>query len=663
MKRKTLGFLALSVSALLVLQTPATAMAGIWVAGAEEEIDESNQYEHPTGVVVDGSEEAEYDTPVGADNLVGDSEQLSTISQKLTVNGSVTTTNEKENAYNDYPPSVNAANGAEITITGNVSAQNANAVNATIYDDVEAASGGIVTVGGDVSSDKGSAASANGSGSSITINGDATTGNASIKNTVDASNGASITVDGNVTHSGDDLSATDYDGGSAVGAFDDGSVTVGGDVTSNSTKATAVSAVNNGTVDIKGNVSGVNGGINSNNSSKVNVDKGVSASSGVAINADISSTVTVGGDVSASSDVAINAHNSSTVTVGGNVTSGIFENGYAAPAITMDSTSTVVVKGNVETANKDIAEETAIIINPGSGSNGALIVLGDVTAHGEYGNAIWINTYNEENNTNDTFELDNLPDIVVGSLIADNKDLLVGFDYENENTTATNDELLESIYGNIMYYINIEQPKGGTINVTGGAEKYNDQYLVANEHGSVSFSVTPDEGYELDSVAGGKVDIIKNADGTYTVVVPRGGGIKISALLKAIEKVIPPSSEAPVIKVTSSKKSDDTPSTPVLTAAKSYSVFNNTIQKDITSVPQNGTLKIDMGNWISFNKKTFELLSKRSDVAITITYKYNGQTYKVTIPAGYPIMDLLDENGYCGCLYLNSIFGSELVTK
>ena len=40
MKRKTLGFLALSVSALLVLQTPTTAMAGVWVNDAEAEIDE-----------------------------------------------------------------------------------------------------------------------------------------------------------------------------------------------------------------------------------------------------------------------------------------------------------------------------------------------------------------------------------------------------------------------------------------------------------------------------------------------------------------------------------------------------------------------------------------------------------------------------------------------
>ena len=640
MKRKTLGFLALSVSALLVLQTPTTAMASVWVADAEEEIGESNQYEHNKDVTVTNTDGA-----VAADKD-GDS---------LKVNGNVTSTDEQKQTNSEtgepyYNSTVFAGNGAKVEVTGNVSSDNADATNSD--------NSGTVIVGKDVSSAEGSAAIANGPDSCITINGDATTSNASIKNTVVASENASITVDGNVTHSGNDSTAPEYEGGLAVGAFNDGSVTVGGDVKSNSTQAPAVAADNNGTVDIKGNVSGVNGGIDSSNSSKVKVDKGVSASSGV----------------------AINANNSSAVTVGGDVTGGIFGEDEAAPAISMDSTSTVVIKGNVETANKDIAEETAIIINPGSNSNGALIVLGDVTAHGEYGNAIWINTSNEENNTNGTFELDNLPDIVVGSLNADKEELLVGLD-AGEDT----DKLLESIYGNIMYYVNIEQPKGGTINVTSDTKKYNDQYLVANEDGSVSFSVTPDDGYEIDSVSGGeKINIVKNADGTYTVEVPRGGGIKISALLKAIEKVSPSVPETPVnnndnntsntpstvpvIKVessgsSSSKKSDDTPSAPVQTAEKSYSVFNNTIQKDIASVPQNGTLKIDMGNWISFNKKTFELLSKRSDVAITITYKYKGQPYRVTIPAGYPIMDLLDENGYCGCLYLNSIFGSELVTK
>lgn len=249
MKRKTLGFLALSVSALLVLQTPTTAMAESWVNDEIEEAGEgTSEYEHTGNVVVTGL----LDSAVVADKE-GD---------KLKINGNVTSTNESEltdeNNDNYFPSPVYAGNGAEITITGDVSAEKAPAIVAGAE---TGKPGGKVFVGGDVSSNENSAAIADVSGSSITINGDATSKS-----------------------------------GSAVVAYGGGSVTVGGDVKSNSEEAPAVNADNNGTVDIKGNVSGVNGGIYSSNSSKVNVDKGVSASSGVAIYAD-NSNVTVGGDV------------------------------------------------------------------------------------------------------------------------------------------------------------------------------------------------------------------------------------------------------------------------------------------------------------------------------------------------------------------------------
>ena len=51
----------------------------------------------------------------------------------------------------------------------------------------------------------------------------------------------------------------------------------------------------------------------------------------------------------------------------------------------------------------------------------------------------------------------------------------------------------------------------------------------------------------------------------------------------------------------------------------------------------------------------------RPDVSLTIIYKWKGVKYKVVIPAGYPVLDLLNEDGYCGCLYLNAIFGSEVI--
>lgn len=746
MKRKTLGFLALSVSALLVLQTPTTAMAGVWVNDAEAEIDEDTKtYEH-TGDVSNNYEHYEEENIIGAVSAdsAGDS---------LTVTGDVTSSNEPElpivpeptdpEAPKTYHPSpVVASNGGEITINGNVSAENATAVVADADDENP---GGKVTVNGNVSSNHSEAVGAFNGGNAI-VNGNATsidgpaviadgnnssvtvTGNVSSDkaDAIGAFNGGSVTVNGNVASNdgsgiitGGDNSAVTVTGNvsSSINAEGNNStVTVNGDVSSsinaigNNSTITVNGSVSSGTITAPGdnttiningdvasnsginllenfhtdahstvNVTGnvysgigcywsdinVDGNVHSKNHalhvnfSTVNIDGDVTSEGHCAIGSD-SSTVNVNGNVSGGDWAIISYCPSSNVTVNGNVTGGVTTNSdepTTSHSIELSNGGSVTVKGNVETANKGLDNESAIIILPTSfrDDKGKLIVLGDVTAHGKDGNAIWIDSmYNSETGQRKPSELKDLPSMLVGSLNADSKDLLVGFDTNNGNTDEENKALLESIYDNIMYYINIEQPSNGQIDVSGAFSS--DGYLVAHEDDSISISVNPNEGYEVDSVAGGKVDVIKNADGSYTIIVPRGGGIKISALLKAIEKVVPASS---VVKVKSSESS----SSPVLTAAQSYSVFNNTIQKDIANVPQNGTMNIDMGNWISFNKKTFELLSKRSDIAITITYKYNGQTYRVTIPAGYPLMDLLDENGYCGCLYLNSLFGSELVSK
>lgn len=709
MKRKTLGFLALSVSALLVLQTPTTVMAGVWVNG--DETVEGNTGEH-TGDVSNnyenyGSSKPEDENTIGAvgADANGDS---------LTVTGNITSTNEPkltDTATGDtyYPSPVVASNGAEVTVNGNVSAQNATAV---VADAEEGKPGGKVTVNGNVASEHSNAVGVF-NGGNVTVTGNVTS-NGDPAIIIDGDN-STVTVNGNVSSSintEDDNSiipgnrdvppsvsmygnnSTLTINGDTFGTIktrdSDSTVNINGNITSEGTGIDLIAfgsgPVNNCTVNVKGNISSetgygigccfsninVDGNVHSNqgdalyaNFSEANINGDVISDAGEAINSD-SSTVNINGNVTGGKWGVYSYCGKSNVIVNGNVTSGVTtknDGTTISHAMCLHNGASITIEGNVETANEGLDNETAIVIRKtNKAGNGKLVVLGNVTAHGKDGNAIWIDKLlNDETGQFETFQLKNLPSMLFGSLNADSKDLLIGFDTNNGNSDEENNALLESVYDNIMYYIDIKQPDNGKIDVNGAFSS--DGYLVAHEDDSISISVSPNEGYEVDSVAGGKVDVIKNDDGTYTIKVPRGGGIKISALLKAIEKVIPPSSEAPVIKVTSSKKSDDTPSTPVLTAAKSYSVFNNTIQKDITSVPQNGTLKIDMGNWISFNKKTFELLSKRSDVAITITYKYNGQTYKVTIPAGYPIMDLLDENGYCGCLYLNSIFGSELVTK
>jgi hypothetical protein len=93
---------------------------------------------------------------------------------------------------------------------------------------------------------------------------------------------------------------------------------------------------------------------------------------------------------------------------------------------------------------------------------------------------------------------------------------------------------------------------------------------------------------------------------------------------------------------------------------KSFEEFQEQVQNEIAEIPDGGTYEIVSDSLVTFNRKTIEAFAKRSDVSISIIYTLNGKKYKVVIPAGYNMMDLLDENGYCGCLYLNMLFGSEL---
>jgi hypothetical protein len=84
-------------------------------------------------------------------------------------------------------------------------------------------------------------------------------------------------------------------------------------------------------------------------------------------------------------------------------------------------------------------------------------------------------------------------------------------------------------------------------------------------------------------------------------------------------------------------------------------------QYDLQDVEENGTLEIVSDTLVSFNKDEFEELSQRPDISISVTYVYEGITYNTVIPAGYPLLDLLDENGYCGCLYLSTVFGTVII--
>lgn len=67
--------------------------------------------------------------------------------------------------------------------------------------------------------------------------------------------------------------------------------------------------------------------------------------------------------------------------------------------------------------------------------------------------------------------------------------------------------------------------------------------------------------------------------------------------------------------------------------------------------------------WLCLNQKVTDALQTRQDVSLTLNYTYRGIRYTVTIPAGTNASELLDENGYCGFRYLDSLYNGTTLNE
>ncbi len=70
---------------------------------------------------------------------------------------------------------------------------------------------------------------------------------------------------------------------------------------------------------------------------------------------------------------------------------------------------------------------------------------------------------------------------------------------------------------------------------------------------------------------------------------------------------------------------------------------------------QPGEVAIYTDRWVSFNREVFEAIAGRLDVTVIINYQYFGEEYSLTIPAGTDVDVLMDENGYGGFRYMESV--------
>ena len=465
--------------------------------------------------------------------------------------------------------------GASVEINGSVSASKSGV---GTWD-----AGTTMTVDGDVLSGDGNTASAH-DGSELSVSGDAVNMSSTYSSVV-SENGSSVTVGGNAENT--NATTTGEHVPNTVLVKDDSSAKIGGDVDST---AYGVSATRGSEVEIGGSVHSDLRGVSARSDSKVSVGKDVISEDQEGVIAKEQSEVTVGGSINSfgtgvnsidhskvevTGDVltettGVYAIGDSTVKVGGNVSGADYNVLYAGDetfpvdnssitvggdvkadqgrAAVVNSGASITVEGSITatgaaavdmtsdsnvTVKKDVTGDSGLVIRETSSQGGgAAVVLGTVTETA--GDGYCITVSGDALTKEDVVKA--LPTIIVGELSSANQQYVEYKDKSGQGTLDTN-AVAQAIAEQILYHIEVQEAKNGNINL--GGTKKEQGYDVAHAGDTVTVTVTPDNGYEIKSVDGGKATAVKNADGSWSITVPKTGGVSVSVIIEALAIVAP----------------------------------------------------------------------------------------------------------------------------
>lgn len=436
----------------------------------------------------------------------------------ITVNGSVhVEPNSKQSVK---------ADNANVKVTGEVNA------------DINTSNEAKVTVGKNVNGD------VKNNGGNIDINGD-------LNGHLDNSNGTA-NVKGNIT------TISDSKHGDAAVDVSEGTVTVSGNVSLDSKKggdAIFISGDENTNVTVNGDVTSKSSDKTHTVGENDDVLKNV-FSSGIDIMSDGGEkNVTVKGNTDVSSKA---------------FASGITVEAYDAP--NEDGTDVIKSTVNITTGNISVnaAEEvndyvtnnlgklttdTAKVIGIYTESNGEIniVVKGDATSSGDHAvsitnageiesgktniavdgtlksskNAIVIENYSEANST---------VDITTWKIEGDTTKNVVVKKESDDGELVEDEEASKKQSENINYIIRHEGTISleGTRPVTVNGNKF--ETARETEKLTIHVKVDDEKKYRVDRVEGGTATATKNADGSWTLIVPKNGGVDIRAVLVAIEQ-------------------------------------------------------------------------------------------------------------------------------
>ena len=352
---------------------------------------------------------------------------------------------------------------------------------------------------------------------SLTVQGNVETGGSPRSNGVEAYNHAEVQVTGNVITNGDGSSGIDADRGSTV--------QIGGDVITRGdtiyqpgiliAPAHGMTVGNDTTIQVDGSViTEGNGGCGIDvwgTGSEVTVGGDVKTDHEIGIKSS-GGTVTIQGNVEAGRD-GIDAYQNAQVTVGGDVTA-------EKQAISMENTANVFVPNGtissgqnesplqIELANSD-GRGTIVVEKIVAADHVPAIQVVDKLMYDSTGGSYWVTMGSPE-------ELQEaLPEMIVGEIETNTSDYVsyepLGKTAEEQAVYAQEKDLyLAAILSKINYIIGVQNSSNGCIVVDGTEEKAG--YRVAKSGTPLQVTLTPDAGYELHSVSGGKVTAVKNED-------------------------------------------------------------------------------------------------------------------------------------------------------
>ena len=137
--------------------------------------------------------------------------------------------------------------------------------------------------------------------------------------------------------------------------------------------------------------------------------------------------------------------------------------------------------------------------------------------------------------------------VLANETVADNMKLTVWEIVPNEDGSVVQEAWLDqngtrqvneltNVEKDIQYIIRLEQPEAGATLSTEGTREY-EGYTVANEGDNVVLKVNLEPGYTIVDAFNGtdtKVSLLQAEDGSYYLVVPRGGAVLLSVSLRKV---------------------------------------------------------------------------------------------------------------------------------